>query len=102
MRRLIYLDSALDDLDRILGYIATQSQSLDVAWRFTQALRGQCAKLASLPGTLGRPRPELQPGLRSFAIQGHVIFFRYRDDALEIVNLLHGHRDIDSFFGEPP
>lgn len=32
-----------------------------------------------------------------------MIFFRYRDDMLEVVNILEGHRDIEAFFtgGEP-
>ena len=29
-----------------------------------------------------------------------MIFFRYRDDALEVVNILEGHRDIDAFFSK--
>jgi len=29
-----------------------------------------------------------------------VIFFRYRDDMLEVVNILEGHRDIDAFFSD--
>ena len=102
MRRLVYLDSALDDLDSIMEYIATESRSLEIGLRLTDALRAQCATLARLPGTLGRPRPELQPGIRSFPIQGHVIFFRYEAEALHIINILHGHRDIDGFFGDAP
>ena len=29
---------------------------------------------------------------------GYVIFFRYKGDVLEIVNVLEGHRDIDAYF----
>ena len=29
-----------------------------------------------------------------------MIFFRYRDDVLEVINVLEGHRDIDAFFSE--
>ena len=54
----------------------------------------------ALLGTLGRDRSELLPGLRSLAHGSHVIFFRYHDDAVEIVTVLHGHRDIDAVFGE--
>lgn len=48
---------------------------------------------------MGRPRPELRVDLRSSVFKGHVIFFRYIDDVLEVVNVLEGHRDIDSHFG---
>ena len=29
-----------------------------------------------------------------------MIFFRYHNDMLKVVNILEGHRDIDVFFGE--
>jgi toxin ParE1/3/4 len=48
---------------------------------------------------MGRPRPELRPDLRSHPFKSYVIFFRYLEDTLEIVNILEGHRDIDTFFG---
>jgi toxin ParE1/3/4 len=58
----------------------------------------QCRKLASLPGTLGRPRPELRPDIRSFPFKGYMIFFRYKDDMFEVVNVLEGHRDVIAYF----
>ena len=98
MRRLVYLDAALDDLDSIFRYIASSSTSIEVGQRFVGLLRQQCAKLASLPGTLGRPRDELRPHIRSFAYKGYVIFFRYQADTFEVINVLEGHRDIIGYF----
>ena len=63
-------------------------------------LRQQCAKLAALPGILGRPRPELRPDIRSFPFRGYVISFRYVGDAFEVVAILEGHRDVDMYFRE--
>ena len=100
MRRLVYLAAAQRDLVSILEYITRESGSLAVGVAFTDRLQARCAKLASLPGTLGRARPELRPDIRSSAFGNYVIFFRYRDDALEVVNILEGHRDIDAFFSE--
>ena len=55
--------------------------------------------MAQLPSTLGRPRPELRPDVRSFPFKGYVIFFRYLDDdILEIVHIIEGHRDIAAIF----
>jgi plasmid stabilization system protein ParE len=51
-----------------------------------------------LPGTLGRARPELRPNIRSFAFRGYVIFFRYEGERLEVINVLEGHRDVESFY----
>jgi toxin ParE1/3/4 len=104
VRRLVYLAAAQRDLLSILEYITRESGSATIGKAFTDRLQGQCAKLASLPGTLGRARPELRSDLRSAAFGNYVIFFRYRGDVLDVVNVLEGHRDIDAFFSEsaPP
>ena len=98
MARLRYLDSAKRDLVNTLRYITRESNSLAVAQQFVGSLRQKCRHLAELPGQMGRPRPELRPDIRSFAFRGYVIFFRYADDMLEIVNILEGHRDVDAHF----
>jgi toxin ParE1/3/4 len=98
--RLVYLAAAQQNLVSVLDYITSESGSADVGERFVRRLRQQCAKLAALPGTLGRPRPELRPDIRSFPFRGYVIFFRYVGDAFEVVAILEGHRDIDAYFGQ--
>jgi plasmid stabilization system protein ParE len=67
VRHLVYLASARRDLASILVDITRESASLAVGRGFTVQLRGHCAKLARLPGTLGRARPELRPDIRSIA-----------------------------------
>ncbi len=98
MARLKYLDSAKHDLVDILRYISRESGSLAVGQQFVGALRQKCGHLAQLPGQMGRPRPELRPDIRSYAFRGYVIFFRYIEDAFEVVNVLEGHRDTDEHF----
>lgn len=98
MRRLVYLASARRDLSDILKYITRESGSVATARRFVQRIQQQCAKLAALPGTLGRPRPELHADIRSFPFRGYVIFFRYVDETSQVVDVLEGHRDADAHF----
>jgi plasmid stabilization system protein ParE len=98
VRKLVYLAAARSDLREILEYITKESGSLAVGQGFTEILRRQCRKIASLPGTLGRARPELRPDIRSFAFRGYVIFFRYEAKTFEVVNILEGHRDIVAYF----
>jgi toxin ParE1/3/4 len=100
MRELVYTHAAKQDLLGILDYIAAESGDVAVGLHFTTQLRQQCSKLADLPGTLGRARPELRPDVRSFAFKGYVIFFRYAPGVLEVVNILEGHQDIESHFDE--
>ena len=98
MRRAIFLTSVRADLIAIQTYIARESGSRFVARTFVARLRDRCHELAALPGLIGRARPELGPDIRSSAFKGHVVFFRYRDGLLEVVNILEGHRDIDGHF----
>jgi toxin ParE1/3/4 len=100
VRRATFLASVRADLVEIQTYIARQSGSRAVARNFVAELRRRCHELAALPGTLGRARPELGPGLRSVSHKGYVIFFRYADHRFEVVDILEGHRDVDAFFGD--
>ncbi len=102
MRQLVYLASARRDLADILEYITRTSGSLTTGQRFVDVHRQQCRKLAVLPGTLGRARPELRPDIRSFVIKNYVIFFRYEGSTVEIVDILEGHRDIITYFRDDP
>lgn len=85
-----------------MEYIATESRHLSSERRFITAIRQQCSKLAGLPTMIGRPRPELQPDLRSVPFRGYIIFFRYERNTFEVVSVLEGHRDIDAFFRQDP
>lgn len=98
MRRLKYSLSVKNDFADIAEYIATETGSRTLAEDFIGKLKARCRKLAQLPGTLGRSRDELAPGLRSVAHKSYIIFFRYVDDTVEIVAVLNGMRDIESLF----
>jgi toxin ParE1/3/4 len=98
VRRVRYLAGARRDIAEIYHYIESRSGSALTAERFVQRLRAQCRHLAELPAVLGRPRPELGPGLRSFTFQGYLILLRYAGEVLEIVNIFEGHRDIQAIF----
>jgi plasmid stabilization system protein ParE len=98
LAHLKYLDSAKQDFVNILGYITRESGSLASGQRFVGLLRQKCRHLASLPGHMGRPRPELLPDMRSFVFRGYVIFFRYDNDRFEVINILEGSQDFDSYF----
>ncbi len=100
MLKLRYTSEALDNLADITAYIAISSGSRTLGEGFVAAIREQCARLASLPGTLGRERSELRADLRSIAFKGYIIFFRYRGENFEVTTVLEGHRDIDAFFRE--
>lgn len=99
MPRLRYTSDAIASMADISDYIFHESGDR-AARHFAAELDAKCRSLAELPGTLGRARPELRENLRSYAFKSHIIFFRYVDDMFEVVDILHGHRDIDRFFHE--
>ena len=47
---------------------------------------------------LGRERPELLPGLRSFVVGHHVVFYRPFDGGIEVARVLDGVRDLPPLF----
>ena len=49
---------------------------------------------------MGRARDELAPGLRSLVVRQYVLFYRVAPDAVQVVRILHGKRDIDSLMKE--
>ena len=97
MRRATFLASARGDFVELHSYVAGASGSLKVGRTFIAKLRAKCHKLAAIEGTIGRARPDLRP---TFAVPSRKlrIFFRYREQRFEVVNIIEGHRDIDSLF----
>jgi toxin ParE1/3/4 len=100
MYHLRYLEQAKDDLIQIKRYIARESGSHEIAIRYTEKLRRECRRLAGLPGTMGRARPELAEGIRSIPYGNYVILFRYSGSYLEIVSIIEGHRDLEEIFDQ--
>lgn len=83
------------DLIEIWSYIA--DDSVANADAFVDRLYETLQALGRQPGS-GRRRDELAPGMRSFPYGHYVIFYRALADAIEIVRVLHGARDVESIF----
>lgn len=96
--KLVVTPAAQTDFIDIAKQVAVVTGERSRGAAFARKLREQCEKLAELPGTLGRPRPELGSGLRSFPFAGWLIVFRYSDGLLEIARVLAGSRNIKAVF----
>jgi toxin ParE1/3/4 len=48
----------------------------------------------------GRPRDNLLPGVRSMPVHPYVVFYRVRNEAVEIIRVIHGRRDIGAIFAK--
>ena len=76
--------AARSDLYEVWRYIANDNP--DAADKYLRAIISRFVTLASQPH-LGRARPELSPGLRSFVVGHHVIFYRLFEGGVEVGDL---------------
>lgn len=95
MNRYRFSDQALEDLEDIWLYIATDD--IKAADHFVDTLVAKIETLATQP-KMGRARDELHESFRSFPVGNYLIFYRLIDDGVEIVRVLSGFRDLPELF----
>jgi len=90
---------AESELDEIWLYVARASGSVEIANRAVENITDRFWLLAQHP-YLGRRRDDdLGPGLRSLIVDDYVIIHHVEvGGAVLILNILHGRRDISTFF----
>jgi toxin ParE1/3/4 len=93
--KLVISDDAISDLTDIWTFIAEDSP--ERADQFIDGIHAKCEALAEAP-MMGRERSELVPGMRSFPLARYLIFYRIVEEALQVVRVLSGYRDLDSLF----
>jgi plasmid stabilization system protein ParE len=96
--RLILSDPARAELANLWVRYAAVSE--DLADRILHRLRHRIVQLSRFP-ELGRPRPEFNlPGLRSVAVNPHVIFYSISDPPNVIIHhVADGRRNLAALFG---
>jgi toxin ParE1/3/4 len=93
--QLVISEKAREDLIDIWQYIALDS--MENADSFVDLVYEKCAALAAFP-EMGRRRDELIPGIRSLAIRRYVVFYRIKEDYIEIARIISAYRDLGSVF----
>ena len=83
------------DLLNIWLYIA-EDQPIN-ADRYLDKLQEKAQKLAEFPD-LGRDRPELVDGLKSFPVDRYNLYYTLTQTKLILVRVLPGDRDISAIF----
>jgi toxin ParE1/3/4 len=78
------------DLEEIWSYVA-EDAGATTADRLIDAIFDRFELLVEQP-RMGRTRPEFGEGVRSFVVEGYVIYYRHEGDVL-IARILHGRRD---------
>lgn len=92
MSRIVKRPAAQEDIDLLWDYIAEDSPGN--ADKFIRKLDETFRLLAGNP-FLGRERPELAEGLRSFPFGRYLIFYIALNDGIEVIRLI-GQQDIPS------
>lgn len=98
MRTLRISARAQQQLREISGYILRESGHREVALAFRRRLVAKARQLAELPGILGTARPELGSGIRSTPMGNYILVFRYTQDSLDLLAVIHASRDVVSHF----
>lgn len=87
--------AARQDLLGIWEYIATDNVA--AADHVLDTLDARMQRLADHP-LLGPARPDLAPDLRYLVSDNYLILYRILPDAVEIVRVLHGARNLSAIF----
>ena len=95
MTHIIHTPSAVRDLSLITDWIA--EHNLGAALKFYDEVDRILALLSRYP-LMGQVVDYLQPGLRRHTLGDYLLFYRLRGDAIELIRVLHGSRDIERLF----
>jgi toxin ParE1/3/4 len=86
-----YSSDANADIEGIARYIFDLNPV--AAQHFLDALEETCELLAEHP-LIGRLRPELGEGVRSFAVGNYLIFYLPAKDGINVARVIYGGRDL--------
>ena len=80
-------------------WLAIAADSLAAAERFLSDLYDAEERLAAFPD-LGRARPDFGEGVRVWALRPYVLIYTHTAQAILVLRILHGARDIGELIGD--
>ena len=89
--RLLLSSRAKEDLFEIWEFIADHDEI--AADRYIDHLRDRASELLHFP-ELGRTRHEIHPGLRRLLARNHLLFYRFEDQEIQFLRILHSSMDL--------
>lgn len=91
--RIDYTEPADDDIRHIWQHHA-ESVSAELADEIVDRIKTAVERVIAAHPSSGRKRPEFGEDVRSFPILPHIVFYRITGRRVEVMRVLHGHRDI--------
>ncbi len=99
MQEVVFAPEAEAQLLSLFAYIA-DAASPEIAINYTDAIVAQCESLQTFPNR-GARRDDIRPGLRVFGFRRRVsIAFEVTDEAVTVLGIFYGGRDIEEAFDE--
>jgi toxin ParE1/3/4 len=95
-RRVVWAPKAKRDLRDVWRYYADVA-SPEIADKLLREISQTGLRLAD-DALRWRARDEVMPGLRSVLVHPYTVFYRLRDDAIEVVRVLHERRHFPAAF----
>jgi toxin ParE1/3/4 len=99
-RRLVWAPAAERDLRDVWRYYARVA-SPELPDKLLREIYSAVERVIGRAFS-GRPRDDVMLGLRSILVPPHIVFFRISKDVVEIVRVLHQHRDFATVFPRKP
>jgi toxin ParE1/3/4 len=79
---------------RQIWLACAQASGITIADKLIVRIEDTLAKTLGAFPQSGRLRPELGAGVRSFPVLPYVAFYRVAASRVELLRVIHGHRDI--------
>lgn len=93
MSQAVYQGVAQADLIEVWLFIA--EDNLTAADAYIDHLQQSCALLAANP-LMGIDRSDIAPGVYSFVVENHVIYYELHDQGIAVLRVWHSARDPES------
>jgi toxin ParE1/3/4 len=92
-----FSEDANADLEEICAYLELHNPQ--VASQLFDRIRHKCKLTSDFPG-IERSYAELIPGLRGFIVNDYVVFYIVIGEAVQILRIVNGYRDLEEIFGQ--
>ncbi|NJK44642.1 MAG: type II toxin-antitoxin system RelE/ParE family toxin [Pleurocapsa sp. SU_196_0] len=98
--KLNWTTTALEDLADIWEFLEEQDSAF-TADAIVNRLQRVAQELLELP-EIGRRREDLMPGVRSLKSGSYLLFYVIGRGTIEVIHVLHEHRDLSAIFNPNP